>query len=258
MDVIDIIRSKIANLKQILKEDLERDNGLYWKLSRQDNRIQDQSHWCGVRRWSRDRWFEHGQFHFDLISRYLNKFANPDYIENLHRKTALDWGCGGGANVRLLCENFSHVYGIDVSEATLDECERQMKDFGFGNFSQIFFQSQDPESILDKIEGETIDFILSVAVFQHFPSKSYSQKVLNIMEKLLKKNAYALIQVRYFDGSEKLKQKNENYSSNVIYMTSFTTDEFYRQLKNAGLTLLASEKDIDNADDCHEYFFIQK
>jgi hypothetical protein len=258
MDITDTIRRMAKAFKQKFQEDIEKDSGAYWQLSRQDSRIQDQSHWCGVRRWDRDRWLEHGNFHYDLIVKYITSFAGSASVETFHRQAALEWGCGGGANVRLLCENFRRVYGIEVSEASLDECGRQMSVFGFDNFRPVFFPSETPESILDMVEPETIDVILSVAVFQHFPSKEYTQRVLAIMETLMKKEAVALIQVRYFDGSEKLRQKDSDYSKNVVYMTSFTSGEFSEQLSNAGLNVLVSERDIDNVDDCHEYFFIQK
>lgn len=258
MSIIGTIRHTVNVFKQRLQGNLEKDSGMYWQLSRQDSRIQDQSHWCGVRRWNRDRWLEYGKFHYDLIVRYALSFAGPDSVETFHRQVALEWGCGGGSNVRLLCENFRQVYGIEVSKASLDECERQMRTFGFGNFRPVFFPSETPESVLDVIGPETVDVMLSVAVFQHFPSKDYTQRVLTVMESLLKKEAVALIQVRYFDGSEKLRQKDGDYSKNVVYMTSFTSDEFSEQVRNAGLTVLISERDVDNVNDCHEYFFIRK
>ena len=76
------------------------------------------------------------------------------------------------------------------------------------------------------------------------------------MEALLKKNGLALIQVRYFDGSEKYRQKDGDYAKNVITMTSFTFQEFSMHLRQAGLKLLHSEKDIEREGLCHEYYFV--
>jgi hypothetical protein len=258
MGIIGTLRRMANAFKQKFQGDLAKGSGMYWQMSRQDSRIQDQYHWCGVRRWSRDRWLKYGKFHYDLIVRYTQSYGGSASEEEFHRQTALEWGCGGGANVRLLCENFSHVYGVEVSEASLHECERKMNAFGFDNFSPVLFPSEKPEALLDMIGPEAVDVILSVAVFQHFPSKEYTQRVLTVMESLLKKDAVALIQVRYFDGSEKLRQKDSDYAKNVVYMTSFTSDEFSEQVQSAGLTVLVSERDIDSANDCHEYFFIEK
>jgi hypothetical protein len=53
---------------------------------------------------------------------------------------------------------------------------------------------------------------------------------------------HGLVQVRYYDGSEKLKQKESDYAKDVIYMTSFTTDEFSAILAETGFTLSAQQE----------------
>jgi len=256
--ISETIRQKFGKLVSLLKEDLDRDNGLYWNLSFHDGRVRDQSHWCGERRWNERRWIEYGNFHFNLLSEYIRTWAGPDYLQSLRSGTALEWGCGGGANVRVLCHHFAHVYGVDISRPTLAECERQITRFGFQNFKTVLLRSEDPEALLKRREEESIDCVLSVAVFQHFPSKAYSQRVLHVIERLMKKGACALIQVRYFDGSEKLRQKYDDYAKNVIHMTSFTFEEFSHQLSDAGLTLIHSERGRDDPQDCHEYYFVRK
>ena len=237
---------------------LDQEAAQYWNLSRYDERIQDQSHWCGSARWDRDRWLRYGEFHEGLFLSYLRKFTEPEYFGSLRGRTALDWGCGGGANTRTLCLHFGSVIGVDISEPTTAECERRMRSFGLQNFRGIFFEAHRPEALLEPLGREAVDFVFSVAVFQHFPSRPYALRVLGVMERLMKPGAFGLIQVRYFDGSEKLRQKEDDYARNVIYMTSFTTDEFAGELNASGFTLLCSERDLDRPEDCHEYFFFQK
>jgi len=258
MSITVRIVNALNSFGQRLKENIERDNGLYWKMSESDDRIQDQSHWCGSRRWGKKRWFDYGDFHCRLILQNLQSYAGPEYLATIRERKALEWGCGGGANIRPLCQNFRSVYGVDVSPATLDSCALQMRQFDMRNFVPIYFSSEYPESVIHDIESETIDFVLSVAVFQHFPSKDYSLRVLNVIERLLKKDGFALIQTRYFDGSDKLRQKNHDYARNVVYMTSFTSEEFASQVLGAGLRTIFSKKDVDNSCDCHEYFFVTK
>ena len=53
----------------------------------------------------------------------------------------------------------------------------------------------------------------------------------------MRTEAHGLVQVRYFDGSEKLRQKESDYAKNVIYMTSFTTAEFSALLAETGFVL---------------------
>lgn len=258
MTLLGRMKWALASFVEKLNEDIEKDTGRYWELSTSDERVQDQSHWCGSRRWDRRRWFEYGDFHYHLIEHYLTRHAGPQYLESLGEKDALEWGCGGGANIRPMCRHFRSVYGVDVSHATLDNCERQIKGLNLHNFVPVYFLSENPESVLTVVESDTIDLVLSVAVFQHFPSKDYSSRVLKVMRQLMKKGGFALLQIRYFDGSDKLSQKDRDYARNVVYMTSFTTEEFSNCVADAGLTLLCSCRDIDNTGDRHEYFFATK
>ena len=66
------------------------------------------------------------------------------------------------------------------------------------------------------------------------------------------------MQVRYFDGSEKLRQKEGDYAKNTIYMTSLTTDEFSALLAETGFTFLGSLRDFDGQKENHEYYFFRK
>jgi len=253
-------------VKRILKKlrrfrgggDLEKDAGSYWNLSDSEERVQDQSHWCGVMRWNRERWIEYGDFHLRLILTNLEVFAGPDYARRLAEKTALEWGCGGGSIVRPLCREFSRVYGADISAASLEECGRQMKALGLSNFWPVLFNAGDPESVLQSIPPGSVDVAASAGVFQHFPSKPYTRRVVRIMEELVKPGGFALIQIRYFDGSEKLRQKEGDYAQNVIYMTSFTPEEFLPLLGDAGFTFLQRTRDPDGGEDRHDYYFVQK
>jgi hypothetical protein len=254
-----MLRDFIERLRLIRDgEDIEKDAGSYWSLSGREERIQDQSHWCGAMRWNSDRWYRHGDFHMDLILNYLQRFEGADYIRSLPNRTALDWGCGGGAVVRPLCGRFSRVYGVEVSESSLAECAKQMSRFGLSNFQGVFIPSHDPESALDRINRESVDFLISVNVFQHFPSKTYAGRVLRVMGQLAKPGAFALLQVRYFDGSEKLRQKAEDYARNVIYMTSFTPEEFSPLLQEAGFLPIGRDRDVEGGSDCHDYYFVRK
>jgi hypothetical protein len=254
------IVQKVRQIKERLVSDrsLEEASGFYWNMSSRDARVKDQSHWCGAQRWRRERWFAYGDFFHDLIIECLRKFAPQNYIQEFKQKTALEWGCGGGAVARPLCGSFSKVYGVDISRASVYECERQMLKLGHANFIKLPIPSADPEMILREIEKESIDLVVSIGVFQHFPSKSYTRRVLDVMGKILEKGGYALLQVRYFDGSPKLCQKERDYAQNVIYMTSFTPEEFAEQLKGAGFSILTRERDIDGQPEYHDYYFIKK
>lgn len=241
-----------------MKRSLEKDAGLYWDLSRHDERVQDQSHWAGSARWPRDRWLEYGEFNAGLVEDFYSRFAPSFPHRGFGSRVALDWGCGGGANMSALCRRFRCVIGVDISRPTLEECARQLKRCGLINFSTVFADAARPQGAAEEVGRGAVDFFFSVAVFQHFPSKAYTKEVLETAAGLMREGGYGLVQVRYFDGSEKLRQKESDYAKNVIYMTSFTTGEFTALLAETGFTPLASERDLDGPKDRHEYFFFRK
>ncbi len=241
-----------------MKKSLEKDAGLYWSLSRHDERVQDQSHWAGSARWPRQRWLEYGEFNFGLVETFFRQFAPSEAAGGFTSKTALDWGCGGGANMSALCRHFRRVVGVDISQPTLDECTRQLTRGGLSNFETVLVDAARPSQVLDRVGREAVDFFFSVAVFQHFPSKAYTKEVLETAAGFLREGGHGFVQVRYFDGSEKLRQKDGDYAKNVIYMTSFTTEDFSALLAGTGFTLLGSMRDLDGPTDCHEYYFFRK
>ena len=238
-----------------MKRNLEKDAGLYWNLSRHDERVQDQSHWAGSARWPRKRWLEYGEFNFGLVENFFRQFAPPEAAEGFASKAALDWGCGGGANMSTLCRHFRRVVGVDISQPTLDECRRQLQRSGLSNFETALVDAARPRQVLDGLGRDAVDFFFSVAVFQHFPTKAYTKEVLETAAGLMRKGGHGFVQVRHFDGSEKLRQKEGDYAKNVIYMTSFTTTEFSALLAETGFTLLGSERDLDGPKESHEYYF---
>jgi 2-polyprenyl-3-methyl-5-hydroxy-6-metoxy-1,4-benzoquinol methylase len=241
-----------------MKRSLEKDAGLYWDLSRHDERVQDQSHWAGSARWPRQRWLEYGDFNFGLVRSFFEQFAPAALAGGFASKTALDWGCGGGANMSALCRYFRRVIGVDISQPTLDECTRQLNRGGLSNFETALVDAARPRQVLDRVGRDAVDLFFSVAVFQHFPSKAYTKEVLEAAAGLMRKGGHGLVQVRHFDGSEKLRQKEGDYAKNVIYMTSFTTEEFTALLAETGLTLLGSMRDLDGPKESHEYYFFCK
>lgn len=241
-----------------MKRSLEKDAGLYWDLSRYDERVQDQSHWAGSARWPRTRWLEYGEFNFGLVKNFFMQFAPTELAGGFASKTALDWGCGGGANMRALCRYFRRVIGVDISQPTLNESARQLSRCGLSNFGTVLVDATQPRLVLDLVGRDAVDLFFSVAAFQHFPSKAYTKEVLGAAAALMRTGAHGLVQVRYFDGSEKLRQKEEDYAKNVIYMTSFTTVEFSALLAEMGLMLLGSMRDLDGPKESHEYYFFCK
>lgn len=236
---------------------VEKDAGLYWNTSERSKVIRDMSHWRGEGQWADEKWRGYGELNFGIIRNFLQAY-NVDFLNNLQQKALLEWGPGGGANMILFCENFGHCVGVDISEANLAECKRQMTAAGHAHFQGVEIPSDQPEKVLDKVAAQSIDFITSLAVFQHFPSKDYAKDVLKLMAKLAKPQAYGMIQIRYDDGNDFFKPKAENYFKNALTFTSFQAGEFDELLTDAGFEVITSERDLDIPETNYEYYFFQK
>ena len=63
---------------------------------------------------------------FDSISRSIGRLIAEQWPDVLEQRNAcwLDWGCGGGAGVVALSRLARFVYGVDISTASLKECEK--------------------------------------------------------------------------------------------------------------------------------------
>jgi SAM-dependent methyltransferase len=248
----------IKKLSGLFKGDLDSDSAKYWDLSSYDPRVQDYSHWCGSPRWDEARWLSYGERNVNLALERIGAAEGPSFLEQAAAGAALEWGCGGGPNIIALSRRFPRVWGLEIAAPTLEECRRQVKMRGGTDFSGILIESGRPESALKMIEKESLDFILSIEVFQHFPSKDYTARVLRVMNAILKRGALAWVQIRDFDGSSKLRQKETDYAANMIYMTSFTVGEFTRMIEDCGFSLLWHGRDESVEGDDHAYYLLRK
>lgn len=242
----------------LFKGDLESDSAKYWELSSYDSRVQDYSHWCGSARWDKLKWLEYGHNNIRFALNTINTIEGPAFPEGADKGHALEWGCGGGSNVIALFESFPRVTGLEIAAPTLEECRSQVKRRGLGGFNGVLIESGRPEAALGLVKSESVDFIFSTAVFQHFPSKEYTARVLRVMNAILKHGALAWVQVREFDGSAKLRQKENDYASNMIYMTSFTREEFAAMVEGCGFSLLWHGRDDSIENDNHVFYLLRK
>lgn len=155
----------------------------------------------------------------------------------------VEWGPGGGANAVRFAREVGRLYGVDISEANLAECRRQLESQPFRGFIPILIDANQPQEALDRI-AERVDFFLSTAVFQHFPSKEYGVKVTQIAYQMLKDNGIALIQTRYDDGSARLKPKDRDYARNAVTFTSYPIQEYWQIALECGFAPLAVVLDV--------------
>ena len=240
------IKKVIPQSKKILFRDAED----YWNKSTQNGLVRDMSHWRGEGRFEDEiKWNQIGREHLDMVKDLCLLAQRTTPISSM-----VEWGPGGGANAIWFCREVEKFYGVDISEANLEECERQIKANHLDGFSQRLVEIDDPEKCLDTLDSP-VDLFLSTAVYQHFPSKSYGKRITGIAKKLLAKDGIALIQIRYDDGSVKFKPKTRNYKKSFVTFTSFAIHEFWEDVTSLGFTPLAV-KLIPSVN--YAYFFLKK
>ncbi|HMB96325.1 MAG TPA: hypothetical protein VKK61_09825, partial [Tepidisphaeraceae bacterium] len=125
-----------------------------------------------------------------------------------------------------------------ISRANLQECQRQLAANGFNDFFPIEIDAGYPQAVLENV-AQPVDFFLSTAVFQHFPSQLYGRHIVEIAYKLLADDGIALIQTRYDDGTDTFKSKSDDYQNNVGTFTSYRIEEFWQLASEAGFEPLA-------------------
>ncbi len=232
-------------------EDISLESDTYWNKSKEDHQIRDYSHWRGVGRWgTNEKWSKIGRTHY----RFFEDLCELTKTSRQRTKTMVEWGPGGGSNATIFSKKFSIIFGIDISEPNLQECSKQLRNIDFDGFHPILIKTKNPESSRDRIPNN-VDFFLSTAVFQHFPSKAYGIRILKLAYSILRNKGIALVQIRYDNGRKKYKPKKHNYKKNVITFTSYKIEEFWDICNQVGLTPIYIHLDPSIN---YAYFFLQK
>lgn len=200
----------------------------YWEAAGQHSLIRQYSHWRNE--WKDDEeWLAYGRRNL-LMFEELCKMVNTDPQKF---ETFLEWGPGGGANLVVFSERMKKMYGVDISRSNLKECHSQLEHLSYFNFESIVLQDASMSPTFQELHN-SIQFILSTAVFQHFPSKEYGISVLSQMWQLLCDSGVALIQIRYDDLSATFSAKTDNYSQNALTFTSYRVEEFWQICEEIG------------------------
>jgi Methyltransferase domain len=202
-----------------------------WERHPDEAYRRDISHWRGEGRWTDERW--------DAIGRATKRRVKGLFrtagrrMAHAPSRVVLEWGPGGGANVVALADWASVVYGVDVSQANLDECSRVVDEAGAGVFRPVLLTGE-PSSALESVE-QPIDLFVSTAVFQHFPSKAYGRAVLEAVRPAMAPSGLGYVQIRYNDGRREYRPKPlADYRQSHITATSYGLAEFWRLLVQTG------------------------
>ncbi len=183
------------------------------------------------------------QTRFDVWPEYnfLKKYNNFNKV--------LDFGCGNGRFSKFFNKN--NYIGIDISKNLIQIAKEKFPDKKFYLFDGLNIP----------FEKQTFDFIFSISVFHHIPSKQIRRDVLLEIRRVLKPGGLILLSVWKLNFKKKpLKLVFKNIFFKIIkrskldffdiwlpwqgkekrYIHIFTKKTFENEIKKAGFMILKS------------------
>lgn len=165
------------------------------------------------------------------IDFYHRIFTSDVYawIDDPREKTCLEIGFGGGRLLRPALEVFQTAYGIDVSnEQTFEKVS---------NFLNKFVYNKDRFKLIhrdnvDQIPDNSIDFVYSFIVFQHFDSIEEVEFYLKLMYRTMKHNSFGKI---FFTAGDRQVSQQEFENNQRIETLFIHPQEFKKLLTKHGL-----------------------
>lgn len=134
--------------------------------------------------WDPECFFKTGEEEMSRILFLLNKLELPR-----ERGLALDFGCGLGRLSAPLAQHFEHCTGVDIS-AQMVRLARWYHRYVQG----LSFETLDRQD-LSPFPEQSVDFVLSILVLQHQPSKKIVKLWLRELVRVLKPNGLLIFQL---------------------------------------------------------------
>jgi len=225
----------------------------YWRDTN-DRGFKSNSHWRGEGALDEQTWRALGKIHLDL-------FENLSRLTTLQKplQRVVEWGCGGGANAVHFAPVCNQFVGVDVSQASLDECARNVRDATPTPFVPVLIDVDDPEAGVAKMPG-LCDLFLCTYVFELLPTPEYGRRLLDIAKRVLQPRGVALIQIKYTTLDPGTRPRRWGYRSNLANMTSYPIDTFWELATDAGFVpkavTLQPRQPLVN-DERYAYFLLE-
>lgn len=230
------------------------DSQRYWSNAGESD-FRSNSHWRGKDGLSDETWLELGKIHMRLFDEFIELTSLVKPLERI-----VEWGCGGGSNAVQFCKAAHQFVGVDVSQPTLDECGKNLRDTGYDNFLPVLVDVARPEAAIELITGPC-DLFLCTYVFELIPSPEYGRRLLVIAHRLLRPGGVALIQIKYETKESRTKARRWGYRANLANMTTYPIDRFWELAAEVGfkpkaLTLQPKQPLVN--DERYAYFLLER
>jgi hypothetical protein len=198
----------------------------YWGDSAQPG-WRSNSHWHeGVQ----DQWDGIGASSLALAERLARVTGEP-----LPSGRTVEWGAGGGANAVRFAPRCTEFVAVDIAQASLDECERQVARVTSTPFRKVLIDVADPESAVAEMGSASCDLFLCLYVMELVPSQQYGLRLLDIAARLLAPTGMALVQTKYSTTASTSRSRRRAYRRDLANMTTYPIDEFWLEADKRGL-----------------------
>jgi SAM-dependent methyltransferase len=219
--------------------------------------VADYSHWQGAGPWQdRERWLQLGRGHFRMYEQLALVTATSRPVRRV-----VEWGSGGGANAIHFIGEIDEFCGIEIAQASLDECARVLSTAGFRGFRPVLIPAEAPERAAE-LAGGDFDLFLSTYVFELLPGKRYGERVLRAAFDLLRPGGLGIVQIRYDDGTHRSRQKTLDYFRHATRFTSYRVEEFWMLAEAIGFrpeyVMLAPRQTEEFSGDLYAYYALVK
>jgi SAM-dependent methyltransferase len=177
--------------------------------------------------------------------------------EPLPSSRTVEWGSGGGANAVRFAARCEEFVAVDISQASLDECERQVARVTSTPVRKVLIDVATPETAMAEIAPGSCDLFLCLYVMELVPSQSYGLRLLDIAARLLAPAGVALVQTKYSTTTTSSRSRRRAYRRDLANMTTFAIDEFWIEAGNRGLRPLSiALVPRDNLDERYAYYLL--
>lgn len=158
---------------------------------------------------------------------------HPRFDTKRDNYVVAEYGPGGGAVLSAFQPSADKLLGFDISEINLNETSRVIGD----KFIPVFVK--DDLSNLTEFDA-SVDVFLSFNVIQHFPSKAYTEQVVQFIGNAVKPNGIAFLQIRFDNGNPAygcFSLDEYDSVSGHTYANAIRIDLFNSMLIRAGFTV---------------------
>lgn len=176
-----------------------------------------------------EKWLSIGRENLTIFEEFTRAIQYEGPLD-----TALEWGCGGGANAVHFAPLYRTFYALDINRECLVECAYQLANQGLPSHELIEIEAGSPEKALEKVP-EPLDLFYCLYVIELLPTKAYVERVISIAAEMLRPGGLAFLQFKYTTSDWESQTKRWNYAGNPSNMVSFWPDEFWILCEKHGL-----------------------